>query len=118
MNKKDNTIVIYFDALLKNNENENIKNSELKAKKGIREFLETIHEFYPNIYLYSDRDSKVAEKILKDNNAIEFISSIDNVKHRSDIYIEKFTVKFNDTSEAAVKFSSVLEKTVDFLNQE
>ena len=45
MNKKDNTIVIYFDALLKNNENENIKDSELKAKKGIREFWKQYMNF-------------------------------------------------------------------------
>ena len=118
MNKKDNTIVINFNALIKNNESQNTKNPDIKAKEGIKDFLEAIHEFYPDIHIYSSKNSEIAEKILKDNNAIEFISSIDNVKHKSDIYIEKFTVKFNDASEAAVKFSSVLEKTVDFLNQE
>ena len=113
----EQTVLIHIDALLKDHDKDDPRNFLPPVKENIGEFLGVIYSVFPSIWIYSDINVMVVQKILRDNKALNFIQQIISYKANSFIYINKNSVKFNDTSEASIKFASILNYVVDFLNK-
>ncbi len=116
-NELEEIVLVHIDALLKDHDKEDPRNFLPPVKENIREFLAVIHSVFPSIWVYSDINVMVAQKVLRDNRALGFVQQIISYETDSFIHIGKNSVKFNDTSEASIKFASILNYVVDFLNK-
>ena len=111
------TVLIHIDALLKDYNKKDPRNFLPPVKENIKEFLEVIYNVFPNISIYSDINIMVAQKVLRDNRAMDFVNQIVSFKEDSSVYIDKNSIKFNDSSKASIKFASILNFVVDYLNK-